>query len=151
VILAGRRINDGMSAYVAQQTVKQMIQAGACIKDSKVVVLGLTFKEDCPDLRNSKVADVVSELEEYGCKVCVHDPLAESEEAHHEYGISLTEWSDLPDDVDAVVLAVGHGEYLTKSVDELLVSLKPGRVVIDVKSALDRKAVITEGYSLWRL
>jgi len=151
VILAGRRINDGMSAYVAQQTVKQMIQSGACIKDSKVVVMGLTFKEDCPDLRNSKVADVVSELEEYGCKVSVHDSLAESIEAQHEYNINLTEWGDLPDNVDAVVLAVGHSEYLLKSAGELLASLKPGGVVIDVKSALDRKSVTDAGFSLWRL
>jgi UDP-N-acetyl-D-galactosamine dehydrogenase len=151
VILAGRRINDGMSAYIAQQTVKQMIQSGVCIKDSKVIVLGLTFKENCPDLRNSKVADVVRELEEYGCVVSVHDPLAGSEEAHYEYGISLTEWNDLPDDADAVVLAVGHSDFLAKSADELLTSLKPGGVVIDVKSALDRKAVADGGHLLWRL
>jgi len=151
VILAGRRINDGMPTYVAQQTVKQLIKSGACIMGSKVAVLGLTFKEDCPDLRNSKVADVVRELKEYGCIVTVHDPLAESTEAQHEYGITLTEWSDLPDDADAIVLAVGHGEYLSKSIDELLVSLKPGGVVVDVKSALNRDEVADAGYSLWRL
>jgi len=151
VILAGRRINDGMSAYVAQQTVKQMIQQGSCIKDSKVVVLGLTFKENCPDLRNSKVADVVRELTEYGCIVSVHDPLAESADARHEYGISLTGWDALPIDADAVVLAVGHSEYLAMSTGELLATLKPGGVVIDVKSLLDRKSVVAEGYSLWRL
>lgn len=114
-------------------------------------MMGLTFKEDYPDLRNSKVADLVCELVEYGCKVSVHDPLAKSHDAQHEYGISLTVWDDLPDDVDAVVLAVGHSAYLTKSVDELLHSLKPGGVVIDVKSVLDRKTVADEGYSLWRL
>ncbi len=151
VILAGRRINDGMSAYVAQQTVKQLIQSGACIMGSKVVVLGLTFKEDCPDLRNSKVADVAHELEEYGCNVSVHDPLAESDEAQHEYGIALTQWDDLPIDADAAVLAVGHADYLGKSIDDLLTPLKPGGVVIDVKSALDRKEVAKAGYSLWRL
>jgi len=151
VILAGRRINDGMSAYVVQQTVKQMIQSGACIKDSTVVVVGLTFKENCPDLRNSKVANVVAELEDYGCRVIVHDPLAESDEAQHEYGITLTDWNDLPVDVDALVLAVGHDDYLNKSIEDLLVSLKPGGVVIDVKSALNRKAVINAGYRLWRL
>jgi len=151
VILAGRRINDGMSAYIAQQTIKQMIQAGACIKDSKVVVLGLTFKENCPDLRNSKVADVISELEEFGCIVSVHDPLAESGDAKHEYGISLTEWSDLPDGADAVVIAVGHCDYLDKSIDTLLVSLKPGGVVVDVKSMLNRGDVANAGYKLWRL
>jgi UDP-N-acetyl-D-glucosamine/UDP-N-acetyl-D-galactosamine dehydrogenase len=151
VILAGRHINDGMSAYVAQQTVKQLIQSGACIMGSKVVVLGLTFKEDCPDLRNSKVADFVNELVEYGCIVSVHDVLADSDEALQEYGISLKNWDDLPDDADAVVLAVGHGDYLSKPIDELLVNLKPGGVVIDVKSALDRDEVTSAGYSLWRL
>jgi len=151
VILAGRRINDGMSAYIAQQTVKQMIQSGACIMGSKVIVLGLTFKEDCPDLRNSKVADVVAELEEYGCIVSVHDPLAKAEDANHEYGIDLVGWSDLPADADAVVLAVGHSEYLDKPVDELLSSLKPSGVVIDVKSTLNRKDIAEAGYTLWRL
>ena len=151
VILAGRRINDGMPAYVAQQTVKQMIRTGCSIKDSKVVVLGLTFKEDCPDLRNSKVADVVRELEEYGCIVSVHDPLAEASEAHDEYNIRLTEWSDLRDNADALILAVEHSEYLTKSTKELLACLKKGGVVIDVKSALDRKTITDGGYSLWRL
>lgn len=151
VILAGRRINDGMSAYVAQQTVKQMIQAGSPIKGSKVVVLGLAFKENCPDLRNSKVADLVRELEDSGCEVCVHDPLAKHNEAQHEYGITLTEWDDLPADADAVVLAVGHSDYLAKSSGELLTSLKAGGAVIDVKSLLDRKTVAAAGYSLWRL
>jgi UDP-N-acetyl-D-galactosamine dehydrogenase len=97
------------------------------------------------------VADLVRELEEYGCIVSVHDPLAENSEAQHEYGINLTEWNDLPKDADAVVLAVGHSEYLTKPADELLASLKPGGVVVDVKSALDREAIIDGGHSLWRL
>jgi len=151
VILAGRRINDGMSARVAEQTVKQMIKSRVSIQDSKVIVLGFTFKENCPDLRNSKVADVVRELEEYGCIVSVHDPLAENEEAHHEYGISLTGWNELPDDSDAVVLAVGHKHYMDMPLSELLVTLKQGGVVIDVKSALDRDEVAKAGYSLWRL
>ncbi len=151
VILAGRRINDGMSAYIAQQTIKQMIQSGTCIKDSKVIVLGLTFKENCPDLRNSKVADVVRELKEYGCRVSVHDPLAESEDAMHEYGVSITAWDELPVDADAIVLAVGHEKYLAKTSETLLSKLKPGGSVIDVKSALDRGEVAEAGYRLWRL
>jgi len=151
VILAGRRINDGMSTRVVEQTVKQMIKSGACIQGAKVIVLGLTFKEDCPDLRNSKVADVVHELADYGCVVSVHDPIAESAEAEHEYGISLTAWDALPKDADAVVLAVGHREYLAKRIKELLTNLKPGGVVVDVKSALDRKAIADSGYKLWRL
>jgi len=151
VILAGRRINDGMSAYIAQQTVKQMIRSSVCVNHSKVIVLGLTFKENCPDLRNSKVAEVVWELEEYGCKVAVHDPLAAPKEAEHEYGIKLTTWDDLPRDADAAVLAVAHDEYLKMSQKQLLRFLKPGGVVIDVKSALDREAIAIGGYSLWRL
>ena len=151
IILAGRRINDGMSAYVAQQTVKQMIQAGCPIKGSKVVMLGLTFKENCPDLRNSRVADLVREIEAFGCEVCVHDPFAKHDEAQHEYGITLTDWDDLPADADAVVLAVGHSDYLAKSPGKLLASLKAGGTVIDVKSVLDRKTIADGGYSLWRL
>ncbi len=151
VILAGRHINDGMPAYIAQQTVKQMIKAGPSIKGSKVVVLGLTFKENCPDLRNSKVAEVVRELEEYGCVVSVHDPLASNEEARHEYGIQLSKWDDLPEDADAMVLAVGHKQYIDRPIKELLSGLKPGGVVIDVKSALDRQAVVDGGHALWRL
>jgi len=151
VILAGRRINDGMSARVAEQTVKQMIKSRVSIQDSKVIVLGLTFKENCPDLRNSKVADVVRELKEYGCTVSVHDSLAEADEAQHEYGIALSQWDDLPVDADAVVLAVGHEEYLNKSTEGLLYRLKPGGVVIDVKSVLDRHEVARAGFSLWRL
>jgi len=112
VILAGRKINDGMAAYVAQQTVKGMINNGGTVKGAKVIVLGLTFKENCPDLRNSKVADLVKELQDFGCDVAVHDPIAESQEAEHEYGIRLTPWDQLPDNADAIVAAVSHAEYL---------------------------------------
>ena len=151
VILAGRRINDGMAAYVAQQTVKKIIQAGGCVKGSKVIVLGLTFKENCPDLRNSKVADLVKELQEFGCDVLVHDPLAESEEAMREYGITLTEWNAMPDQADAIVAAVSHSEYLDHPVTQLLSILKPGGVFIDIKSAYSREAIEAAGFALWRL
>jgi UDP-N-acetyl-D-glucosamine/UDP-N-acetyl-D-galactosamine dehydrogenase len=96
VILAGRRINDGMGKYVAEQTVKQMIQAGFPVKSAKINVLGLTFKENCPDLRNSRVIDVVRELQSYGADVYVHDPVADVAEAMHEYGVTLTSWDSLP-------------------------------------------------------
>ena len=151
VILAGRRINDGMAAYIAQQTVKKIIQTGGAVKGSKVIVLGLTFKENCPDLRNSKVADVVKELQEFGCDVSVHDPLAESREAVHEYGITLTEWNSLPNNADAVVAAVSHSEYTGKPVAQLLSKLKSGGVFIDVKSAYEPEAIEAAGYTLWRL
>ena len=150
VILAGRRINDGMAAYVAQQTVKQLIRAGSPVKNAKVTVLGLTFKENCPDLRNSKVADVVQELQDFGCDVTVHDPIADSSEAAHEYGIALTAWDELSH-ADALVAAVSHKEYLAMSLQELLSRLKPGGVFVDVKSVYDAAAIRAAGHRLWRL
>ncbi|TAJ76984.1 MAG: nucleotide sugar dehydrogenase [Gallionellaceae bacterium] len=151
VILAGRRINDGMAAYVAQQTVKQIITTGGAVKGSKVIVLGLTFKENCPDLRNSKVADVVKELKEFGCDVSVHDPLAEAKEAIHEYGITLTEWDSLPKQADAIVAAVSHTEYTNQPVNQILSKLKAGGVFIDIKSAYPQDVIEAAGYKLWRL
>lgn len=150
VILAGRRINDGMAAYVAQQTVKQLIRAGSPVKDAKVNILGLTFKENCPDLRNSKVADVVRELLDFGCDVTVHDPVAKSHEALHEYGIKLTDWEDLPE-ADAIIAAISHKEYLALSPSELLTKLKHGGIFVDVKSAYDALAIRQAGFTLWRL
>ena len=151
VILAGRRINDGMSAYVAQQTIKQMIGNGTKIKGAKVIVLGLTFKENCSDLRNSKVADVVKELQEFGCEVHVHDPLAEPKHVLHEYGITLSEWGQLPQNADAIVAAVSHAEYTAQPVANLLAPLKPGGVFIDIKSAYLPEAITATGACLWRL
>ncbi|MDP2834654.1 MAG: nucleotide sugar dehydrogenase [Pseudomonadota bacterium] len=151
VILAGRRINDGMAAYVAQQTVKGMINNGCAVKGAKVIVLGLTFKENCPDLRNSKVADLVKELQSFGCDVAVHDPIAESAEAEHEYGISLTPWAQLPNDAEAIVAAVSHQEYMAMPLAEITAKLKQGGVFTDVKSAYDQEAVKAAGFKLWRL
>jgi UDP-N-acetyl-D-galactosamine dehydrogenase len=151
VILAGRRINDGMAAWVAQQTVKGMINNGSSVKGAKVVVLGLTFKEDCPDLRNSKVADLVKELQSFGCDVSVHDPIAEAPEAEHEYGISLTPWDKLPGEVDAIVAAVSHKQYKAMPLSDILGKLKKGGVFTDVKSAYDPAAVRASGATLWRL
>ncbi len=150
VILAGRRINDGMGKYVAEQTVKNMIAAGSSIKGADVVVLGLTFKENCPDLRNSKVIDVIRELQSYGCKVHVHDPVAESAEAEHEYGVSLCTWDALPQ-AQAIVAAVAHQQYLDMPVTELLQKLSPGGVFSDVKSAYDPAALKAAGAVVWRL
>ena len=150
VILAGRRINDGMAAWIAQQTLKQMIDAGSCIKGAKVIVLGLTFKENCPDIRNSKVADLVRELQDYGCDVLVHDPIAEAAEAQHEYGIALTPWEALPQ-ADALVAAVSHRQYLDMPLDGLLARLKPAGVFIDVKSTYPKQAMTDKGFHVWRL
>jgi UDP-N-acetyl-D-glucosamine/UDP-N-acetyl-D-galactosamine dehydrogenase len=151
VILAGRRINDGMAAYVAQQTVKNMMRCGDKVMGAKVIVLGLTFKENCPDLRNSKVADLIRELADYGCDVAVHDPIAEAPEAEHEYGITLRQWQALPEEADAVVMAVAHREYLEMPMSDLLRRLKKGGQVVDVKSVLDPAAITAAGYRLWRL
>jgi len=151
VILAGRKINDGMAAYVAQQTIKGMINNGSTVKGAKVIVLGLTFKENCPDLRNSKVADLVKELQDFGCDVAVHDPIAVSAEAEHEYGISLTPWDQLPGNADAIVAAVSHHEYMAMPLTELTAKLCKGGVFTDVKSAYDPVAVRAAGFNLWRL
>lgn len=151
VILAGRRINDGMASYVAQQTVKGIIHNGGAVKASKVIVLGLTFKENCPDLRNSKVADLVRELQDFGCEVSVHDPVAAAYEAEHEYGISLTSWDALPKGADAVVAAVAHKEYLAMPLGEIVGCLKKDGLFVDVKSAYDPAKVLASGRKLWRL
>lgn len=150
VILAGRRINDGMAAWVAQQTVKHMINAGYCIKGAKVNVLGLTFKEDCPDLRNSKVADLVKELQSFGCDVYVHDPIAGSAESEHEYGITLTSWEELPE-AEAIVAAVSHYQYLSMPLADVLSKLKPNGIFIDVKSVYSSQAITASGRQAWRL
>jgi len=150
VILAGRRINDSMGKYVAEQTVKEMISAGHNIKGADVIVLGLTFKENCPDLRNSKVIDVIRELQSFGCVVHVHDPVAESAEAEHEYGVSLTPWDALPRSA-AVVAAVAHQEYSDMGVARICEKLVPGGVFTDVKSFYDQAAIEATGARVWRL
>ena len=150
VILAGRRINDSMGKYVAEQAVKQMIQNGHNIKGADVIVLGLTFKEDCPDLRNSKVIDVINELKSYGCTVHVHDPVAESAEAEHEYGVSLTAWDKLPR-AAAIVGAVAHKQYSEMGVGQLCEKLVPNGVFADVKSFYDPAALEAAGAKVWRL
>ena len=151
VILAGRRINNAMAAYIAQQTIKKIIVSGTNIKGAKIIVLGLAFKENCSDLRNSKVADLVKELQDFSCEVYVHDPLAEPEQALHEYGITLSGWGQLPQNADAIVAAVPHAEYTTQSVASLLAPLKAGGVFIDIKSAYLPEDITATGACLWRL
>lgn len=150
VILAGRRINDSMAAYVARQTVKQLIQSGGSLKSARVTVLGLAFKENCRDLRNSKVADLVRELSEFGCAVSVHDPIVGDQEAADEYGIKLVEWEKLPL-ADALVAAVPHRQYAELGLDALLSRVRPGGVIMDVKSAWKADEIRSRGYTLWRL
>lgn len=150
VVLAGRRINDGMGKFIAEQTVKQLAARGLQITGGRVTVLGLTFKEDCPDLRNSRVPDIVRELKLYGCQVSVNDPLAQADEAEAEYGISLTDWEALPR-AHAVVLAVPHVTYRERTLDAFSQLLEADGFVMDAKGILDRDAASACGLPLWRL
>jgi UDP-N-acetyl-D-galactosamine dehydrogenase len=150
VISAGRRINDSMPAHVVEQTVKRMIQAGSPVKRSRVGVLGLTFKEDCPDLRNSKVGDLIKEFKTYGVDVLVHDPMADMNDALSYYDINLSNWSDMVD-LDAIVLCVGHKEYKALSVADYRKMLNPGAVLMDVKAACNINEFKQAGINLWRL
>ena len=150
VILAGRSINDDMGPYVANQTVKLMIQQGGKIKGSTVTVLGFTFKEDVPDLRNTRVIDIIEELEEFGINVQIHDPFASAAEARHEYGVLLMDEQDM-EPADAVILAVPHRVYLDAGWDGVRNHLKAdAKIVVDVKARLDRKLCPTD-LTLWRL
>ena len=151
VILAGRRINNGMGKFVAEQTMKRLSQLARPVNDLKVAVLGLTFKENVPDLRNSKVPDIIQELREYGVQVLVHDPIAEPEEAVAEYGIHLQQWNDLKN-VDGLVIAVAHRAFVEMGLQELLKPLRNQQegVVIDVKSLLDQ-ATLLPSLRYWRL
>ncbi len=150
VILAGRRINDGMGKYVAEQTVKHMIQAGFNVKGADVIVLGLTFKENCPDLRNSRVIDVIRELESYGATVHVHDPVANAEEARHEYGVELVPWERLPV-AKAIVAAVAHHGFRARPLTDYVDKLARGGVYADVKCQADHVALRARGVTVWRL
>ena len=150
VILAGRRINDGMGAHIARKTIQQLIHAGRGIKGARVNILGLTFKEDVPDIRNSKVMDVVRELREFGVDVHIHDPAASAEEALHEYGVRLEAWQDLPA-ADALILAVSHRSYLELPRADLLKKVVRHGVIVDVKSVLDAESLRQLGLRVWRL
>ncbi|MGQ9370048.1 nucleotide sugar dehydrogenase [Azospirillum sp. ST 5-10] len=150
VILAGRRINDGMGAYIAREAVKRLLRRRPAAGAMRATVLGLTFKEDVPDLRNTRVVDIVRELESFGVAVAVHDPLADPAEARHEYGLDLLPLAALPP-ADAVILAVPHAAYVAAGWDAVTRRLAGGTgLVVDVKSRLDRAAV-PEGVDLWRL
>ncbi|MBU6482212.1 MAG: nucleotide sugar dehydrogenase [Nitrospirae bacterium] len=151
VILAGRRINNEMGKFVAEQTMKLLGQLPRPVKELKVAVLGLTFKENVPDLRNSKVPDIIQELREYGVQVLVHDPIAEPKEAVEEYGIHLSKWDDLRD-IDGIIVAVAHREFADMGLQKLLKPLRNQRegVVIDVKCLLDQ-AKLPKTLKYWRL
>ncbi len=150
VILAGRRINDGMGRYVAHETVKLLIRRGSSVRGAMVNILGLAFKENVPDLRNSRVIDVIHELESYGVRVAVHDPVVSAAEARHEYGIELCSWDELPV-ADATVLAVPHQEFLKRQTRDFISKTGKSGCLIDIKSKLDAQAVNEAGLAIWRL
>ena len=150
VILAGRRINDGMGKFIAQRAVKEVIKAGHAVLGAVITVLGLTFKEDCPDLRNSKVIDIIRELRDYGMEVQVCDPLADPQEAAHEYGVTLVPRCDLKPAV-AVIAAVAHAQYRNLKAADLAALMGPDPVLVDVKGLYDRKEIAAAGIRIWTL
>jgi UDP-N-acetyl-D-galactosamine dehydrogenase len=150
VILAGRRINDGMGKFVAQRAIREMIHAGHNILGSTVTVLGLTFKENCPDLRNSKVIDIINEFRDYGIHAQVCDPLADPDEATHEYGVRLTPVADLKP-AAAVVAAVSHRQFIEWSPEVICRLMGDNPVLIDVKGVYDQQAMTAAGIRFWRL
>jgi UDP-N-acetyl-D-galactosamine dehydrogenase len=149
VILSGRRINDGMGAFIAQRLVKLLIEAERPVKRARIGILGLAFKENVPDLRNSRVPDILTELQEFGISAMVHDPLADAAEARHEYGIELVPL-DAFEQLDGLVLAVPHRMLIERGMDVVARALAPGAVLVDVKSALD-PAAIPDGLTYWAL
>jgi len=150
VILAGRRINDGMGKFIAEQTVKHMIRNGSQVKGSRVNVLGLTFKENCPDIRNTRVIDVIGELRSFGVDVHVHDPVPDAAEARHEYGLELVPWDKLPR-AEAIVVAVAHQQFVRKPLADYLAKVVERGCFIDVKSQFDMVALQRAGLTVWRL
>jgi len=150
VILAGRRINDGMGKYIAEQTIKKMIATQHMIKGARVLVLGLTFKENCGDLRNSRVIDVIVELQSYGVDVLVHDPVANAEEAKAEYGIDLLAW-DAIGAVDAVVAAVAHKDIVSLDMGDIQKNNGVKTPFMDVKASFDREKLAKNAFDVWRL
>ena len=155
IILNGRQVNDSMGAFVADAAIKEMIEAGKAPKKSVVVVLGLTFKENCPDTRNSKVVDIINRLKEYGIDPIVTDSWADVVVAKHEYGVDLTAWKDIPK-ADCVIVAVGHNEYRSMSMMQLKGLFKEElqdseKVLVDVKSLYRMDELKASGVRFWRL
>ncbi len=138
VMSSARRLNDGMGEYVAHQVIKQMNKKGVLVKDSKILLLGITFKENCPDIRNTKIVDIHSTLSEYTNNIIIYDPWANAEEVKHEYGLEITNTLNVSEKYDAVVLGVAHKEFLTLDIKSLL---KDTAVVYDVKGILDRNII----------
>lgn len=154
IILSGRKINDGMGEFVADAIIKKLILANKLVKKAKVIILGITFKENCPDTRNSKVVDIIKGLHEYGIEPIVVDPQANKEDAKHEYGIDLVDIDDV-EGADCLVFAVAHDEFKNMSLEQIEELFRDvdnsEKVIIDVKSIFDRDKIERLGYSYWRL
>ena len=151
IILSGRRINDSMGQYVAENTVKSIIRSGKPVSGSKVLIMGMTFKENVADIRNSKVNDIIKELEEYGLEVIVTDPIADRDEVWHEYGITLTDFEKAAM-VDAIILAVAHKEYESISLEDLKKNFSDGKyILVDVKGMYRKNEAIKCGFTYWSL
>ncbi len=151
IILSGRRINDDMGKYVVESLVKNLIQADKPVKHAKVAILGFTFKEDCPDTRNTRVIDIVHELAEYGITPAIADPAADGDEAMHEYGLSFVDMSQIQD-MDAVILAVAHAQFKSLTVSDMDEFFGEGqKVLLDIKGLLNRNEYEQAGYLYWRL
>ena len=152
VILSGRKTNDNMGKFIAEKTIKKLIEAGKVVKNSHVLIMGLTFKENCPDLRNSKVEDIIKELKEYNVNVSVTDPLANKLEAVKEYGVELKSIEDI-EEIDALMIAVAHNEYKKLNIKTFKEKFKDknNMVLIDIKGILNKEEAIKEGYKFWRL
>jgi UDP-N-acetyl-D-galactosamine dehydrogenase len=151
IILSGRRINDDMGRYVAEHVVKKLISVGSPVKNARVAVLGFTFKENCPDTRNTKVIDIITELREYGINPMVCDPVADAQEAEHLYNIKFTPLSNLKE-LDALIVAVAHTEFQQFSLEDLDSCFAGAqKVIVDVKSLFDRQQLEQAGYSYWSL
>ena len=154
IILSGRRINDDMGKYVAESTVKNLIKADVSIKNAKVAILGFTFKENCPDTRNTKIIDIYNELKEYGITAAIADPAADADEAKRLYGIEFVDINTIKD-CDAVILAVAHEQFKTLTQSDFDRMFKAGdnsgKVLVDIKGLLDRKEYEAAGYNYWRL
>lgn len=149
IIKAARHINDGMGQWIAEQTVIEMIRAGLQVKGARVAVLGLTFKENCADLRNTKVIDCIRALESLGVEVMVHDPVADADDAMGEYGIKLHTYEDMKGS-DALIVAVAHQEYRDMGVGKLATLLKKSSPLMDIKSLFGRNEITDLGFTAWR-
>ena len=155
IILSGRKVNDGMGSFVADATIKQLVLAGKAPKECKIVIMGMTFKENCPDIRNSKVDDIIKRLNEYDITPIVVDPWANPKEAEKEYGIILTEMTNVSD-ADCLILAVSHDEFVKLTWEQIGKMYKEEvpikeRVLIDVKGIKNLKEARAQGYRYWRL